>query len=137
MDKQKQIDEMARILTPCPRNTCVGCGMECIDYRMAKAIYNAGYRNLGGNSCYVPCKIGDTVYTNFHWRGDYLRKKDAPYPVKVVFIGINDCAEHGGGFINVEYKTGRQWQFNFADFGKIVFLTREEAKGGDNGKQES
>jgi hypothetical protein len=46
MDKQKQIDEMARILTLCPRNTCVGCGMECIDYRMAKAIYNADYRKI-------------------------------------------------------------------------------------------
>lgn len=50
MDKQKQIDEMARVLTPCPRNTCVGCGMECIDYRMAKAIYNAGYRKITENA---------------------------------------------------------------------------------------
>ena len=46
----KQIDEMARILTLCPRNTCVGCGMECIDYRMAKAIYNAGYRKIPENA---------------------------------------------------------------------------------------
>ena len=46
----KQIDEMARILTLCPRNTCVGCGMECIDYRMAKTLYNAGYRKIPENA---------------------------------------------------------------------------------------
>lgn len=46
MDKQKQIDEMARTLTTCERNSCVGCGRECIDYRMAKALYNAGYRKI-------------------------------------------------------------------------------------------
>ena len=46
MDKQKQIEEMARTLTTCERNSCVGCGRECIDYRMAKAIYNAGYRKI-------------------------------------------------------------------------------------------
>ena len=46
MDKQKQIEEMARTLTTCERNSCVGCGRECIDYRMAKALYNAGYRKI-------------------------------------------------------------------------------------------
>jgi hypothetical protein len=76
----------------------------------------------------VPCEIGDTVYTYFRMVGDYLRKKKAPYPVKVLFIGINGYEPHGGGFINVEYPTGRQYSFNFSDFGKSVFLTREEAE---------
>ncbi len=76
----------------------------------------------------VPCKIGDIVYTDFRLAGDYLRKKKAPYPVKVIFIGINAYEPHGGGFINVEYSTGRQYSFNFSEFGNSVFLTREEAK---------
>ena len=46
MNKQKQIEEMARSLTACPRNSCVGCGMDCVDYRMAKAIFEAGYRKI-------------------------------------------------------------------------------------------
>ena len=46
MDKQKKIEEMARSLTLCKRNSCVGCGVECIENRMAQAIYNAGYRKI-------------------------------------------------------------------------------------------
>ena len=49
MDKQKQIDEMARTLTTCERNSCVGCRRVCIDYRIAKALYNAGYRKIPEN----------------------------------------------------------------------------------------
>lgn len=50
IDKQKQIDEMARVLTLCSRSSCVGCGCECIDYRRATAIYNAGYRKIPENA---------------------------------------------------------------------------------------
>lgn len=75
-----------------------------------------------------PCKVGDTVYTNFAVSGDYLRKKDRPYECKVVFIGINTSDKFGGGFINVEYKNSRMMQFNFNTIGKTVFLTREEAE---------
>ena len=45
--KQKQIEEMARILCPCSKSSCDSCiqnGVECIDYREARALYNAGYR---------------------------------------------------------------------------------------------
>lgn len=75
----------------------------------------------------TPCKVGDTLYTPFHIRGDYLRKKDAPYPVKVVFIGLNDHQESGGGFVNVTTEKGSMWSFNFSDFNKMVFYTPEEA----------
>lgn len=75
----------------------------------------------------VPCEIGDTVYTNFRMTGSYLRREKAPYAVKVIFIGINGYEPHGGGFINIEYSTGFQFQFNFSEFGKNVFFTREEA----------
>ena len=76
----------------------------------------------------TPCRIGDTLYTPFHLRGDYLRKSAAPYPVTVVFMGINDDKESGCGFINVTYEKGRMFSFNFSDFGKLIFHTPEEAK---------
>ena len=54
MSREKQIEEMAKGLH---RNRCGGCGEElceykiptndefsCIDYKMATALYNAGYR---------------------------------------------------------------------------------------------
>lgn len=76
----------------------------------------------------IPCKIGDTLYTNIRWQGDYMRKENAPYPVTVVFIGINDNVDMGGGVINIVNEKGRMWQIDFLDIGKTVFLTREEAE---------
>lgn len=72
-----------------------------------------------------PVNIGDILYVNFSRQGDYLRKKDRPYKVKVEFIGINGV----DNFFNVTYlKTGNMWQFKFSDIGKHVFITKEEAK---------
>lgn len=73
--------------------------------------------------------IGQTVYTNFAMRGWYLRDKDRPYQAKVVFIGLNDSEEMGGGFFNIAYeKLGCMMQFRFSDIGKSVFPTKEEAE---------
>lgn len=76
----------------------------------------------------LPCKVGDTLYTNIRWQGDYMRKGSAPYPVTVVFIGINDNVDMGGGVINIVNEKGRMWQIDFLDIGKTVFLAREEAE---------
>lgn len=70
------------------------------------------------------CAVGDTVYTNASIQGWYLRKKDAPYEAKVVYIGINGV----DGYINVDFGNGHMLQFKFSDIGKRVFLTREEAE---------
>lgn len=74
----------------------------------------------------VPALPGDVLYTPFAMVGSYLRKKDAPYAVKVVFVGINNDTNSGGGFVNVEYSSGNMWQFNFNQFGKDVFLKKED-----------
>ena len=72
--------------------------------------------------------IGQTVYTDFAMRGWYLREAAKPYKTKVVFIGLSDSKEDGGGFFNVAYeKLGCMMQFRFSDIGKSVFLTKEEA----------
>ncbi len=76
----------------------------------------------------LPCKVGDTVWTNLAWNGWYLRESKMPYAANVVFIGLNDSEKMGGGIINVSDKKGHMMQFTFADIGKTVFLTCEEAK---------
>lgn len=77
----------------------------------------------------LPLKIGDTVWTNLSMSGWYFRRKDAPYYAKVVFIGVNDSEEMGGGLFNVAYrKNNYMMSFNFSDIGKTVFLTKEEAE---------
>lgn len=72
---------------------------------------------------WLPCNVGDTVYTNTSMRGWYCRAKNRPYEAKVVFIGINGV----DNFINVEFEQGKMLQFNFSEIGKRVFLTRDEA----------
>lgn len=72
----------------------------------------------------LPCAVGDTVYTNHSMQGWHLRAKNRPYEAKVVFIGVNGV----NNFINVDLKNDHMLQFSFSDFGKTVFLTREEAE---------
>lgn len=73
--------------------------------------------------------IGQTVYTNFTMQGWYLRDAARPYRAKVVFIGLNNVENEGGGFFNVSYeKLGCMMQFRFSDIGKSVFLTKKEAE---------
>lgn len=72
----------------------------------------------------LPCKVGDTVYTNTIMLGWNLRKKDRPYKLKVVFIGTDGTKS----FMNVAYKNGHMFQFDFSDIGKTVFLTQKEAE---------
>lgn len=72
----------------------------------------------------LPCKVGDTVYTNTSMQGWYFRKENRPYEAKIVFIGINGA----DNFMNVDFGNGRMLQFNFSDIGKIVFLTHNQAE---------
>lgn len=82
-----------------------------------------------GRLLVLPCKVGDTVYTNIAMSGWYLRSRKRPYSAKVVFIGINANDGMGGGLINVTYnKSCCMMQFYFSDIGKTVFLTHEEAE---------
>lgn len=72
----------------------------------------------------LPCNIGDTLYVNISRQGDYMRKKNRPYEVEVVFIGINGV----DNFMNVKYKThDTMLSFRFSDIGKMIFLTKEDA----------
>ena len=54
MDKQKQIEEMAKIICKSGANNadCDKCGFnrECSKFKDAKAIYNAGYRKIPENA---------------------------------------------------------------------------------------
>lgn len=81
-----------------------------------------------GRMIELPCKVGDAVWTNLSISGWFLRQKDRPYEARVVFIGLNDSKDMGYGYINVLYRNGNMFTFDFSDIGKSVFLTREEAE---------
>lgn len=74
----------------------------------------------------LPVELGQEVYTNTAMQGWYLRDKDKPFSAKVVFIGLNNSEDDGGGFFNVLYtKRDYMYQFKFSDIGKTVFLTKK------------
>ncbi len=84
----------------------------------------------------LPCKVGDTVYTNTSMQGWYFRKENRPYEAKIVFIGINGV----DNYMNVDFENGHMLQFKFSEIGKTVFLTQaeaEEALKGMEGKNET
>lgn len=85
-----------------------------------------------GRVIVLPCRVGDTAWTNISIRGDRYRLSDRPYPIKVVFFG------NGGKkrFFHVEYSNGRVFPFDESAIGKRVFLTREEAERALEGKSD-
>lgn len=72
----------------------------------------------------------DVLWSIIRPAGLYFKQKDAPYPCRVVFIGINDSDAGGWGYVNVVFKNGERegmLQFDFDKFGEDVFTSREEA----------
>ena len=105
-----------------------GCTNGCIVPKLYSRLAEYEDAEEQGLLLRLPCKLGDTLWTNRTMRGWYFKSKDAPYPVRVVFIGLNDSEEMGYGLFNVEFeKAGCMLDFNFSDIGKTVFLTKEAA----------
>lgn len=78
----------------------------------------------------LPVAIGQTVYTNHSMQGWYCRSSNRPYEAEVVYIGLNNCEESGGGYINISFKgkKGCMLSFAFKEIGITWFLTKEEAE---------
>lgn len=82
-----------------------------------------------------PCKVGQTVYMPWKWNGV---KAIAYLTVTHIFF------DRSKSYVKTDFNTDDEdyWsayncgEFDFSDFGKTVFLTREEAervlKGADN-----
>ena len=127
IDCQFRNEELAK------KNQCEFFTATSRDKCHEKAVYEKlrNYEDLEeqGLLLKLPCNVGDIVWSIVSMSGWYLRKKDMPYQAKVVFIGLNNSEEMGGGLFNVSYeKNLYMMSFNFSDIGKTVFLTKEEAE---------
>lgn len=78
-----------------------------------------------GKLLILPCKPGDTVYTNFSVQGWYMRKDKRPYKAIVTYVGLSENPDFN--CFNVLYGEGKMWQFKFSDIGKTVFMTEQES----------
>lgn len=75
-----------------------------------------------------PCKVGDTVYFPMETNGE----REPYVDVGTVFaIGID---ERHTMWISVRYESGLKYYHTSDDFGKTVFLTREDAENALEGK---
>lgn len=109
---------------------------DCLHYSKCKkiGIYNIETLSIcedfadHADWLHLPIKIGDYLYTNISHQGWYFRKRNAPYKVKVVFVGLYDSENMGGGYFNVVFQNEGMYAFYFSDIGKTIFLTEEEAK---------
>ena len=133
MSKEKQIEEMAKILHPdsCFDGDITACRkMEECSICHATKLYNAGYRKQSENVIELPCKEGDTVYV--------LRAEDTECHLGVVpsEYACQGCEErecdsvrtyHIRELSNINKWTilDYLWQKRF---GKDVFITKDEAE---------
>lgn len=110
----------------CPRYelpTCIGCdynkGDEC-----DKIARTADYL-LANGVIVPPCKVGDTIYYNLGKNASlpFGTKRTLSLPV----VAIANTEDKGLWFVRTEF-SGSIADFKFSDFGKTVFLAREEAE---------
>lgn len=115
--------EKCKELAECQKNYLTGMELANIAVGLKKL---REYENLERQRklLKLPCAVGNTVYTNYAMQGWHLKKKDRPYEVKVVFIGINGV----DNCMHVAFDNGCMIQCWFSDIGKTIFLTREEAE---------
>ena len=115
MSKEKQIEEMARIICRdynggiCATDGFV-CNYNCEWTQIAKHLYNAGYRKQSENMVEVFCKVGDTVYQT---DGIII------YELEVFDVSLRKGKPY--------YET-ESIDFDNTAIGKSIFLTKEEAE---------
>lgn len=131
MSKEKQIEEMAKLVAfqrgyGCNEQdhcdmSCQVCKIGCIPHEDAQILYEGGYRKQSENTIELPCKVGDTLYVISQMKD----KRMLPFinEYEVTSIGIKKK-----GIIVYHEMDGYIKSFKQTDFGKTVFLTKEEAE---------
>jgi hypothetical protein len=76
----------------------------------------------------LPVKPGDIRWCNLRWAGDYTHIKSAPYPVEVIYVGLHNAPDFGGGYAHIRYKSGRVVPINFDEIDKVLFKSESEAR---------
>lgn len=122
----KEADKKCNDTKQCENCIGFGKGNECVNYLIADHLLASGV-------IVPPCKVGDTVYMPAIWY-----KQVNSYIVVEINLGAGNnnavvLDEYVGGFV-----LHRSQAVYFNQFGKTVFLTKEEAektlKGANNEK---
>lgn len=130
---KEQIEEMAKAMcgNGMPNGNCAiddePCYLECVYGCCAEKLYAKGYRKQSENTIELPCKVGETIY--LPWEFDGVRSIACLTVTHIIFD-----REHN--YVKTDFNTDDEayydkyqcGEYEFEDFGKIVFLTIEEAE---------
>ena len=95
----------------------------CLHYEVcgyalnSKTIYECDYFTDSSEWVHIPCKVGDSIFCDGKLFADRFVGEVMEFTVDIVRTQV--CTTHCGEIDMI---------FNFKDFGKTVFLTREEAE---------
>lgn len=126
MSKEKQIEE--KTCENCLHHFACKVNSEYVPTPCRAYEDEAGYRKQSENVIELPCKIGDTLYMPWDWNG---QKGIACLTVTVLRCVVGLGWSFGTDFDtdDVDYFEAYSCGcFKLKDFGKIVFLSREEAE---------
>jgi hypothetical protein len=127
MSKEKQIEEMAKAMCrSCkPNGNCElddkPCNTECIHSCRAEILYAAGYRKQSENAVELPCKVGDTLYV-------ISQMKDKRFLPFITEYEVTSISIKKKSVVIWHEMDGYLKNFKQTDFGKTIFLTKEEAE---------
>ena len=125
MQTEKQMERLVELLLKCDKESEV---LDCFNERPKKtqsAELIADYL-MSNNVVVLPCKVGDTVYYINEYYDIYLCK-DTIYEAKVARMVITKNNEISL-VIHIKDESGLTEYPNVKNFGKTVFLSREEAE---------
>lgn len=83
----------------------------------SKTIYKCDYFTDSSEWVHIPCKVGDSIFCDGKLFADRFVGEVMEFTVDIVRTQV--CTTHCGEIDMI---------FNFKDFGKTVFLAREEAE---------
>ena len=129
MSREKQIDEMAKLICTYPQcihHNIIGecANAECQTVDIAENLYKQGYRKQSENVIELPCKVGTTLY--FIYNSPYADKPDLTpriYKTADWYFEVDKT----GIVINTSYIHSFNKEYDY-HLGKTVFFTQEEAE---------
>jgi hypothetical protein len=135
---REQIEEIGKILLIDCEGACTECeyyerfdGSLCIPMRLANELYKQGYRKQsepiscghekGGEWVQLPCKVGDILYVISQMKDKRILPFINEYEVTSISIKKKSIVIYHemDGYIK---------SFKQTDFGRTIFLTKEEAE---------
>ena len=133
MDEKKQIEEMDAVIRSAVKSHFVQIPQyskyggydgtkEMLTRQIAVELFNAGYRKQSeGEWVQLPCKVGDTLYVISQTKDKRILPFISTYEATSINVGKRKCIVYHemDGYIKL---------FKQDDFGKTVFLTKEEAE---------